>query len=44
MRWLDNVTDAMNMNLGTLWEMAGDRKAWHARVHTVLKSQTQLGN
>ena len=44
MRWLDNITDAMNINLGTLWEMARDREAWHATVHEVSKSQTQLDN
>ena len=43
-RWLDGITDAMNMNLGKLWEMVRDRKAWHAAVHEVTKSQTQLGD
>ena len=44
MRWLDDITDAMNMNLGKLPETMKDRKAWHAAVHGAAKSQTQLGN
>ena len=40
LRWLDDITDAMNVNLGKLWEMVKDREAWHAVVHGVTKSQT----
>jgi len=44
MRRLDDITDAMNINLGRLQEMMRDREAWHAAVFGVLKSQIRLGN
>ena len=43
MRWLNGITDAMNMNSGKLWEMVRDREAWHSAVHEVVKSRTRLG-
>jgi len=43
MRWMDGIIDAMNMNLGKLWEMVRDREAWCAAVQEVTKSQTRLG-
>ena len=44
MRRLDGITDAIEMNLGKIWEMVRDREAWPAAVHGVAKSQTRLGN